>query len=58
MKKWQISGFRTEEDYWSSAEERLRWEEEVSSLKGHKCIPVTSDPREQEGDANGEHKHE
>lgn len=56
MTKWRISRFRTEKHYWSSAEERLGWEEEASSLKGHKCIPVTSDPREQEGEANGEHR--
>lgn len=52
MKSWQIRGGGTE-DYWSSAG-RLRWKEEATSLKGHKCTPVTSDPREQEGEANGE----
>lgn len=57
VKGWQIHEGGTEKDYWSSTE-RLRRKEETTSLKGHKCTPVTSDPREQEVEANGEQKDE
>lgn len=57
MKGWQIHGGGSEKDYWSSTE-RLHRKEAATSLKGHKCTPVISDPREQEVEANGEQKDE